>query len=500
MATEAQKQAAAESFLSRFSSFNDPGALDAWNELAKIGATSLMGFQPVPAGTDAEGNITGYAAQSTKEAGAANGGQFNLDPSGAFPGTGSNSATSFGWTPPADTSGGVKGFWNDGGSQIAGMALSAYGAGSGAFGAPDAAQPGVFDAAASGVSPTYQYLAGPASGAGSVSSTVTPLGGGDAIENLARLSQANPNMTISEAARSAGYSSPEAYLNSIDPSFLSGAGAAALTGGAAASGAAWGGAGASGGIGSATLASLAPALIAGGASIAGGALAAKATGKAVDAQTAASDRALQVEQQQYNQNRADLAPYREAGSATLPALMRGVGVNPGGDPSTAPLTRKFAQSDLEADPVYNSGLKFGADQGRDAINARAVQAGNYDSGATLKALTRFGNDYGSTKANDSYTRFTGDQNSTYGKLMGTAGLGVNATNTTVNAGTTQSGNIASTITGQGNAQAAGSVGTANAWGNALTGVGSAANNYQNSQTLAALLGRGEDRAAAQRGP
>lgn len=467
MATEAQKQAAAESFLSRFSSFNDPGALDAWNELAKIGATSLMGFQPVPAGTDAEGNITGYAAQSTKEAGAANGGQFNLDPSGAFPGTGSNTATSFGWTPPADTSGGVKGFWNDGGSQIAGMALSAYGAGSGVFGAPDAAQPGVFDAAASGVSPTYQYLAGPASGAGSVSSTVTPIDNwGNAATQAGR--DFTPNYGggdyLGTAATPAGYVVPL--------------------------GAAPGGAGG-------TLASLAPSLIAGGASLAGGALAAKATGKAVDAQTAASDRALQVEQQQYNQNRADLAPYREAGSATLPALMRGIGTDPGGDPSKAPLTRKFSSADLNADPVYNTSLQFGLDEGTKGINARAVQAGNYDSGATLKALTRFGNDYAGTKANESYGRFTTDQNSTFNKLMGTAGLGVNATNAGVNAGTTVSGNIADTITGQGNARAAGAVGTANAASTALGGVANAANAYNqnqmNSQILAAVLASNQRR-------
>lgn len=95
-------QASLDSFLSKFSSFNDPGALDAWNELAKTGATSLAGFDPHPT-YDLEGNITGYGSQSTKEAGAAAGGTFGLDTSGAFPGTGSKTATSFNWTPPATT-------------------------------------------------------------------------------------------------------------------------------------------------------------------------------------------------------------------------------------------------------------------------------------------------------------------------------------------------------------------------------------------------------------
>jgi len=56
-----------------------------------------------------------------------------------------------------------------------------------------------------------------------------------------------------------------------------------------------------------------------------------------------------------------------------------------GDQNFGSLLKKFSTTDLEADPVYQSGLKFGLDQGTGAINARATQMGGYDSGATLQA-------------------------------------------------------------------------------------------------------------------
>lgn len=157
------------------------------------------------------------------------------------------------------------------------------------------------------------------------------------------------------------------------------------------------------------------------------------------------------------------------------------------DTLNSPLLRKFTANDLNADPVYNAGLKFGLDRGTEGINSRATASGMYDSGATLKALTQFGTDYGSTKANESYNRFTNDQGNMFNKLSGISGTGQVATNQVGAAGTNAANNISNDITGAGNARAAGIVGGANAWGNAGAGISSAAVNYQNNQTLQALL-------------
>jgi hypothetical protein len=154
------------------------------------------------------------------------------------------------------------------------------------------------------------------------------------------------------------------------------------------------------------------------------------------------------------------------------------------------LLRNFSQSDLNADPVYQNGLQFGLDQGTGAINARATQMGNYDSGATLKALTRYANDYGSTKANEAYNRYNTNNNNIYNRLAGVSGTGQTATNQVDSAALNTGNNISNNITGAGNATAAGIVGGANAWGGAVQGGINAYGNYQNNQTLQQLLNKG----------
>lgn len=166
--------------------------------------------------------------------------------------------------------------------------------------------------------------------------------------------------------------------------------------------------------------------------------------------------------------------------------------NPAGtnqDTINSPLLKKFSSADLQADPVFNSGLQFGLDRGTEGINSRALAGGMYDSGATLKALTQFGNDYGSTKANDSYNRYTNDQNNVFNKLSGISGTGQVASSQVTAAGSNAANNVSNTTEGIGNSRAASIVGGANAWGNAGTGAVNAYGNYQSNQRLDALLAR-----------
>lgn len=156
-------------------------------------------------------------------------------------------------------------------------------------------------------------------------------------------------------------------------------------------------------------------------------------------------------------------------------------------PDSGSLLRKFSTADLNADPVYNSGLKFGLDRGTEAINSRATASGMYDSGATMKALTQFGNDYGSTKANESFNRYNATNDSIYNKLAGTSGAGQTATSQVSAAGGNAANNISGTLESAGNARAAGVVGGANAWAGAATGANNIYSNYNNNQTLQALL-------------
>jgi hypothetical protein len=218
-----------------------------------------------------------------------------------------------------------------------------------------------------------------------------------------------------------------------------------------------------------------------GASIVGGLMNADAASSAADAQSQSSQAAIGEQRRQYDQNRADNAPFRDTGVFANARLRQLLGLDSGyAGTDSGSLLSKFSQNDLNNDPVYNSGLQFGLDQGTGAINARALAGGSYDSGATLKALTRYGNDYGSTKAGDAYNRFNNDQSNIYNKLAGVSGAGQTATNSITNAGTNMANNVSNLQTGIGNASAAGIVGGANAWNNAAsTGI----NNYQNNQFM-----------------
>lgn len=143
------------------------------------------------------------------------------------------------------------------------------------------------------------------------------------------------------------------------------------------------------------------------------------------------------------------------------------------------LTRRFSAADLNADPVYQSGLQFGLNEGTKGINRQAAANGSFLSGATLKALTRFGNDYGSTKANESYNRFNNDQTQQYNRLAGIAGSGQTASNQVGASGMNMANNISQSQQGVGNARASGYLVQGNALQNGLNGAVSA---YRNGGT------------------
>lgn len=209
------------------------------------------------------------------------------------------------------------------------------------------------------------------------------------------------------------------------------------------------------------------------ASVIGGAMGDDAASTAADAQVQSSQLSNAELARQYNQNRADLAPYREAGTSSLNKIATLLGLKTGNasDSSYGALTKKFSQDDLNNDVVYQNGLKFGLDTGTNAIENRARASGSSDSGSVLKALLQYGNDYGTTKANDAYNRDTNYKSSLYNMLSGTAGTGQTATNTGVTAGNSLARATASNINDAGNARSAGIIGGANAWSKAAGQIG-----------------------------
>jgi len=185
-------------------------------------------------------------------------------------------------------------------------------------------------------------------------------------------------------------------------------------------------------------------------------------------------------QRQYDTTRADLSPYRAVGGAALDEYGALYGIGRDGLLSEADM--QAARDRFTTTPGYD----FRFSEGQKALERSAAAGGNLNSGATGKALIRYGQGVASEEFNNYANR-----------LSGLAGMGQNAaaqTGTLGNQNLAQQGAAASslgnTITSgaaqQGNLIA--NAGTARASG--FAGIGSSVNSgvnnyltYQNNQAL-----------------
>ena len=173
-----------------------------------------------------------------------------------------------------------------------------------------------------------------------------------------------------------------------------------------------------------------------------------------------------LQEHMYNQGRSDLEPWRLAGVKSLSQLGNG------------DFQRDFTAADFQKDPGYD----FRMQEGQKAIERSAAARGGLQSGGTLRALSRYGQDYASGEYQNAYNRFNSDRDRRFNRLSSVAGLG----QTTSSQVGTMGANYANSLSGlnQGyanqvgantmgaaNAAGAAGIGAANAWGNTLSGLG-----------------------------
>lgn len=219
-----------------------------------------------------------------------------------------------------------------------------------------------------------------------------------------------------------------------------------------------------------------------GAAVVGGVVSSNASSKASKTQANAARDANNTQLAMYDQTREDQTPWREAGSSALKDLLYGTGLsNEAGNSGLGQgeLNKKFTLADFEQDPGY----QFRLNEGTKALQASAAARGGLNSGATLKALTRYGQDYGASEYDKAYNRFNNDQSARFNRLSSIAGIGQTANNTMANAGANYANNVSQNQMAAGNAQAAGMVGQANAFNNGMSQV---VNYYTNQQLMNSL--------------
>ena len=153
----------------------------------------------------------------------------------------------------------------------------------------------------------------------------------------------------------------------------------------------------------------------------------------------------------------------------------------GGQPADfGEFMRDYTIEDFYNDPVAQLGLDFGQREGTKALERRQRLTSGFDSGQMLKELLRYNQDYGQTKAADSYSRFNANRDSKFGKLAAVSGIGQTGAQATSAAGANAANNNTALISSLGNAQAASGIAQGNAWGGAIQNLG---NWWQQQQIL-----------------
>jgi len=205
-------------------------------------------------------------------------------------------------------------------------------------------------------------------------------------------------------------------------------------------------------------------------------LGASASKSAASTQAAAADRAAELQNQQFQQTREDLAPYRAAGQTALNALT-----------PLATNYQKFGMDQFTQDPGY----AFRLSEGQKALDRSAAARGGLISGGALKAAQRYGQDMGSQEYMNAFNRYQTERNAQLNPLQSLAGVGQTTANQLGQFGASNAANVGNLMTGGAAAQAAGQVGMANAVTGGLgTYMNYSQNQAQNSLLQQALKNRG----------
>ena len=142
------------------------------------------------------------------------------------------------------------------------------------------------------------------------------------------------------------------------------------------------------------------------------------------------------------------------------------------DPTYGQFTHQFNANDLNANLAPN--YQFMLDQGLGQTKNLANSTGGLIGGNALQGINTFSQNYAKNAYQDAFNNYTANQTNIFNRLASIAGLGQTSLNTTANAGTAATNSANNYLTSAAAANAAGTVGQANA---ISSGVNTLANLY-----------------------
>jgi hypothetical protein len=204
---------------------------------------------------------------------------------------------------------------------------------------------------------------------------------------------------------------------------------------------------------------VAAAVIVGGASLAGAYMQSQAAGKAGDAYARAASQGIDYNKEMYGNVLSQNQPYMDMGNKGLNLY--------GQLADTGYLTNQPSMNDLtRLMPNY----QFGLNQGMGQLNSQMNAAGGLISGNAIQGANQFAQGYAGNALNDAFNQYQVNRSNVVSNVNALTGVGQNANQTVANMAGGTSANVGNQLSSIGNAQAAATMGSANAYAGALNNI------------------------------
>lgn len=208
-------------------------------------------------------------------------------------------------------------------------------------------------------------------------------------------------------------------------------------------------------------------VVVGGAAVVGSVIAANASRDAASTQADAANNASNAMLNQNNLSRQDIQPWVNSGRNALDQLNQ----------QMPDLTRSFSLADFRQDPGY----QFNLQQGQQAIErSAAARGGGIGGGATTASLMDYSQGLAGQQYQNAFNNFNTNQSNRFNRLQSVATNGQAAVQGQNQQGAQVAAGVGQNMVGAANAQAAGTVGQANAINN---GIGQTTNTWMQQQML-----------------
>ena len=214
------------------------------------------------------------------------------------------------------------------------------------------------------------------------------------------------------------------------------------------------------------MAFMAAAAIVGGASLLGGYMQSQAAGNAAGQYANAAAQGIQYNKEMYNNVLGQNQNYMNTGQKGLDMYNQMA--------NSGYLTAQPSMNDLtQLMPNY----QFNLSQGMGQLNSQLNAGGGLISGNAMQGGQQFAQDYAGNSLNNAFNQYQANRSNVVSNVNALTGVGQQANQTVANAAAGTSANVSNTLSSIGNAQAAGTMGSANAYAGSLNNISNMAMLY-----------------------